>query len=169
MKCIDVCLFTAWGKKMVIDDRPPKYCQKCGRAYLPGWSICAVCDSSENIYLPEPTFTKPYKLPETPTPVITFQPSDFRKTIELPVVMKAVSRRQKKRRLIRIVILCLAIFFIICIGLFWELSLVGVVAGYWAAIFGAALAVLGVLFTFFQWVFPHFPESSKKTDSMSLQ
>ena len=146
---------------MVIDDRPPKYCQKCGRAYLPGWSTCAVCDSSEIIIYPQPQFT--------PGPVVEFQPSDFRKSLELPQVMKAVSRRQKNLRLIRILILCSAGFFIICAGVFWELSLVGIVAGYWAAIFGAALAVLGVLFTFFQWVFPHFPESSKKTDTMSLK
>ena len=145
---------------MVVDNRTPNICQRCGREMDQGWSFCAFCGAtSPSIYVPLPN--APPDFPRTPSPPKEFLEGKFR-SLEPHDVMKTVRWRKTRRRLIRLSLLYFTVLFLIGTGVFWILSLLGVVPGYLAAIFGAVFAVLGVLFSFFQWVLPY--TSSKSSN-----
>jgi hypothetical protein len=147
---------------MVVDNRTPNICTQCGREMDKDWSFCAFCGSISQSINQLPKISREYT--ETPMPSKEFLQGKFR-SLEPEKVMKTIQRRKKKRRIVSLSLLYFTVFFLIGTGIFWILSLVGIVASVWAAIFGAVFAVLGVLFSFFQWVIPQISESSRNSTS----
>lgn len=132
---------------MPVNERRFQYCPRCGRKidhehFGTHYRECLPADSGSTPALSE-----------------ELRAINLKKVYKRPYgLLGIVERRRRRRRrlvyLTRFSLLCFVIFFMIGTGVLWVLSLVGIVATYWAAVFTAVFTVLGVLLSFVTWFFP---------------